>query len=114
MEGETRQTLAPCALHVHVCVCAQVDEAVCALEGMGLTHLVVRSASLPLLRALLRWGEAHAHAWDWGAAGPWGLTPLHLAAVLPDAGATARALLMEGGGARVARLVGGVGWWGAG
>lgn len=46
-----------------------------------------------LVQELLSWEGRYHHTWDWGAPGPFGLTPLHLAAVLPDAGSLARVLL---------------------
>lgn len=45
-----------------------------------------------LLQVLLEWGQQQGHVWDGSVAGPQGLTPLHLAAALPDGGAIALAL----------------------
>lgn len=38
---------------------------------------------------LLTWGINNGHEWDYAAAGPLGLTPLHLAALLDDGGKVA-------------------------
>lgn len=38
---------------------------------------------------LLVWGINNGHEWDYTAAGPAGLTPLHLAALLGDGGKVA-------------------------
>lgn len=35
---------------------------------------------------MLTWGINNGHVWDCAAAGPAGLTPLHLAALLDDGG----------------------------
>ena len=44
-------------------------------------HCLVLQVSL-----MLTWGINNGHVWDCAAAGPAGLTPLHLAALLDDGG----------------------------
>ncbi len=44
-------------------------------------HFLVLQVSL-----VLTWGINNGHVWDCAAAGPAGLTPLHLAALLDDGG----------------------------
>lgn len=55
-------------------------------EGLTLLHHVVRSGSASLVSLVLTWGINNGHVWDCSAAGPAGLTPLHLAALLDDGG----------------------------
>ena len=38
---------------------------------------------------VLKWGINNGYEWDYAAAGPAGLTPLHLAALLDDGGKVA-------------------------
>lgn len=55
-------------------------------EGLTLLHHVVRSGNASLVSLMLTWGINNGHVWDCAAAGPAGLTPLHLAALLDDGG----------------------------
>jgi|APGre2960657404_1045060.scaffolds.fasta_scaffold25230_2 hypothetical protein len=71
-------------------------------DGLNLVHRAVRSGSLPVLRGLLAWGEHHGYDWRPTLAGPHGITPLHLAALLDDAGAAALALIDAYGPAAMA------------
>ncbi|KAG2485925.1 hypothetical protein HYH03_015369 [Edaphochlamys debaryana] len=54
-------------------------------RGLTLLHRAVRSGSIPLLAGMLAWGDSHGYRWRVDAAGPAGITPLHLAAMLDDA-----------------------------
>ncbi len=54
-------------------------------RGLTLLHRAVRSKSLPLLAGMLAWGDSHGYRWRVDAAGPAGITPLHLSAMLDDA-----------------------------
>lgn len=55
-------------------------------SGSTLLHLAVGTGSVPLVAALAAWGRAAEHAWQVDAQGgaAHGLTPLHLAALLPN------------------------------
>ncbi|GFR47637.1 hypothetical protein Agub_g9379 [Astrephomene gubernaculifera] len=54
-------------------------------RGLSLLHRAVRSGSIPLLAGMLAWGDSHGYRWRVDAAGPAGITPLHLSAMLEDA-----------------------------
>ncbi|GIL66303.1 hypothetical protein Vafri_19898 [Volvox africanus] len=54
-------------------------------RGLTLLHRAVRSGSIPLLAGMLAWGDSHGYRWRVDAAGPAGITPLHLSAMLDDA-----------------------------
>ena len=56
-------------------------------------HLAMRRGSLPLIHSLLAWAELHSVRPDWTVAGPSGICPLHLAALLPNAEAVVRGML---------------------
>lgn len=73
---------------------ASASELVADLEGVadhGLTllHHAVRSRNASLVGLVLTWGINNGYEWDYAAAGPAGLTPLHLAALLDDGGKVA-------------------------
>ncbi|KAG1672795.1 hypothetical protein FOA52_002783 [Chlamydomonas sp. UWO 241] len=53
--------------------------------GLSLLHRAVRSGSLSLVSGMLHWGLERGYAWRGDTAGPGGLTPLHLAALVEDA-----------------------------
>lgn len=53
-------------------------------KSLSLLHRAVRSGSLKLLAGVLAWGDAHGYRWPVDCAGPSGITPLHLSALLPD------------------------------
>ncbi|KAL0035224.1 hypothetical protein WJX79_007134 [Trebouxia sp. C0005] len=55
-------------------------------DGLTLLHHVVRSRNASLVSLVLTWGINNGHVWDCTAAGPAGLTALHLAALLDDGG----------------------------
>ncbi|KAG1664465.1 hypothetical protein FOA52_006311 [Chlamydomonas sp. UWO 241] len=57
----------------------------CAGMGDGLSplHRAARSGSALAAAALVQWSHAHGVMPDWGVPGPCGLTPLHMAALLP-------------------------------
>lgn len=59
-----------------------VASAVAGDDGLGLLHRAVRSGSTPMVLAVLGWGVEHRYCFAWDAAGPMGLTPLHLMALL--------------------------------
>ncbi|KXZ55451.1 hypothetical protein GPECTOR_2g1000 [Gonium pectorale] len=54
-------------------------------RGLTLLHRAVRSGSIPLLAGVLAWGDSHGYRWRVDAAGPAGITPLHLSAMMDDA-----------------------------
>ena len=56
-------------------------------------HLAVRRGSLRLINSLLAWAERHSVRPDWTVAGPSGICPLHLAALLPNAEVVVRGML---------------------
>lgn len=66
-----------------------VDLESLADQGLTLLHHAVKSRSASLVSLLLVWGINNGHEWDYTAAGPAGLTPLHLAALLGDGGKVA-------------------------
>ncbi|DBA97467.1 TPA: hypothetical protein ACH3X1_015182 [Trebouxia sp. C0004] len=72
-------------------------------EGLTLLHHVVRSRNASLVSLVLTWGTNNGHVWDCTAAGPAGLTPLHLAALLDDGGRIADELTDACAGA--------LSWW---
>ena len=61
--------------------------------SLSLLHLAMLGGSLPLVRSLLTWAELHLVRPDWTVAGPSGICPLHLAALLPNAEAVVRGML---------------------
>lgn len=65
------------------------------LSGAGLLARAVRSGSAAMVDALLRWGEDAGHVWRADTPGVAGLTPLHLAALAGDGGATALRLIKQ-------------------
>ena len=68
-------------------------------------HLAVRSRSPEVLSALVAWAHDHGVTPDWSTQGSGGLTPLHLAALLPNCEEMVRGILGSGGhGAAVAWL----------
>ena len=72
-------------------VCGSIDP-----PSLSLLHLAMQSGSLPLilsLLALINWAELHSVRPDWTVAGPSGICPLHLAALLPNAEAVVRGML---------------------
>lgn len=70
-------------------------EAVCerAQGGLPPLHLAVQSGSGSLVGVLAEWAGRGGCAWNPAAASPRGVTPLHLAALLPDGAAIASLLL---------------------
>lgn len=52
-------------------------------DGLSLIHRAVQSGNPTVLKVLLEWGREHGHAWQAETPGPGGITPLHLAALLP-------------------------------
>ncbi|MEW5317371.1 MAG: hypothetical protein WDW38_008673 [Sanguina aurantia] len=73
---------------------AGVDAGVRGVHGLGLLHTCLQSQSAELVWLLHAWALLHHHTWDLKCAGPHGLTPLHIAAVLP-AGAPAAVQLLS-------------------
>ncbi|KXZ54384.1 hypothetical protein GPECTOR_5g462 [Gonium pectorale] len=61
-------------------------------RGLSLLHRAVRGGSVPLLAGMLAWGDSHGYRWPVDAAGPAGITPLHLCALLDDADMALRLL----------------------
>ncbi|GAB4817623.1 hypothetical protein N2152v2_004669 [Parachlorella kessleri] len=54
-------------------------------DGLSLLHRALQSRSLPMVQAVLGWGEEAGMPWPSNLPGPLSLTPLHLAAAIPDA-----------------------------
>lgn len=77
-------------------------------EGLSLLHMAVRSGKVEVVEALLAACAKAGHAWDACTPGLAALTPLHLAAVLPDAPTAAAVVdrLLAAGGVPAV-----VGWW---
>ncbi|CAL8467674.1 g7212 [Coccomyxa elongata] len=71
--------------------CGSAAEVVAAVDGAEarggatLLHRAVRSGSAPLLKGLLAWGAAHDYQWKADVPDATGLTPLHFAAIAPNA-----------------------------
>lgn len=63
--------------------------------GLSPLHLAVRSGSAELVGTLTAWAQRGGYEWCLTTPGPRGLTPLHLAALLPDNAAIATLLLGE-------------------
>lgn len=63
-------------------------------DGMSLLHRGAQSGSLPTLHTLLEWGEEAGSPWRCDLAGPAGLSPLHLAALLPSPLSARQAVLL--------------------
>ena len=61
--------------------------------SLTLLHQAMQSGSLPLIHSLLAWAELHSVRPDWTVAGPSGICPLHLAALLPNAEVVVRGML---------------------
>lgn len=53
-------------------------------DGLSLVHKAVQSGSVATLQAVLGWGSDSGKPWRCDEAGPFGVTPLHLCAVVPD------------------------------
>ena len=70
-------------------------------DGLSLVHKAVQSQSAAMLAEVARWGEEASQPLRCDMAGPMGLTPLHLAALLPDAACARQmvALLLRGSAA---------------
>ena len=68
--------------------CGSIDP-----PSLPLLHLAVQGGNLPLIHSLLAWAELHSVRPDWTVAGPSGICPLHLAALLPNAVAVVRGML---------------------
>ena len=68
--------------------CGSIDP-----PSLPLLHLAVQGGNLPLIHSLLAWAELHSVRPDWTVAGPSGICPLHLAALLPNAEAVVRGML---------------------
>ena len=65
-----------------------------ARTNLTLLHHAVMSGSMPVVHALLSWAMAHSVRPNWmTATGPLGVTPLHLATLLPSGGEAVRSLL---------------------
>lgn len=65
------------------------------LDGLSLLHKAVQSGCLDTVEMVLAWGEEASCPWRCDLAGPHGLTPLHLAALLrPVAAAQVAELLL--------------------
>ena len=69
-------------------VCGSIDP-----PSLSLLHLAMQTGSLPLIHSLSAWAELHSVRPDWTVAGPSGICPLHLAALLPNAEAVVRGML---------------------
>ena len=63
-------------------------------DGLSLLHRAVQSGCSVTLATVLGWGEEAGSSWRCDLAGPMGLTPLHLAAILPDSSASRQAVLL--------------------
>lgn len=63
-------------------------------DGLSLLHRAVESRCGATLRAVLGWGEDAGAPWRCDLAGPMAITPLHLAALLPDPAAARHAVLL--------------------
>ncbi len=72
---------------------AAVENLVEGQEELTLLHRAVRSGSLPLVKGIMAWGEQNQYQWPVDKGGPYGLTPLHLAAMLDDDGVIALRLM---------------------
>ena len=69
-------------------VCGSIDP-----PSLSLLHLAMQSGSLPLIHSSLAWADLHSVRPDWTVAGPSGICPLHLAALLPNAEVVVRGML---------------------
>jgi ankyrin repeat protein len=64
---------------------AVVDKLDAMVPGdLNLLHAIVRTNNVELLDEMLTWGINSNHQWDATVSGPRGITPLHLAALLPS------------------------------
>lgn len=61
---------------------AAIAAAVESGDKLGMLHRAVRSGSVAMLTAVLKWAVQHRYRLRWDAPGPLGLSPLHLAALL--------------------------------
>lgn len=69
--------------------CSCANEMVAAIHastssqpgGLSLLHRAVRSGNLALIQGMLHWGKVHSYQWRADRRGPFGITPLHLAAL---------------------------------
>eukprot|EP00887_Chlorella_sp_A99_P007360 scaffold2.g7360.t1 len=60
--------------------------------GTSLLHVAVGTGSVAVVQALAAWAKAQGAGWDVDARGMSGVTPLHVAALLPNGGAMLSAL----------------------
>ena len=77
---------------------ARAEELAGRRDGLSLLHRAVQSQSAAMLAEVARWGEEASQPLRCDMAGPMGLTPLHLAALVPDAACARQmvALLLRG------------------
>ena len=61
--------------------------------SLSLLHLAMCRGDLRVVHPLLAWAELHSVRPNWTVAGPAGLCPLHLAALLPNAEVVVRGML---------------------
>lgn len=79
------------------------DEAIagmnaCCPSGMSLLHVAVGTGSVPLVRELAAWAAGLGYCWEVDArGGNSGITPLHVAALLPNSKDMRAALAGEAG-----------------
>lgn len=75
----------------------ELVEALDAMAGPNLTflHAAVRSQNTELVEVLLEWACTEDYRFKIDAPGPRGVTPLHLAALIPDNGDMADLLTGE-------------------
>ena len=69
-------------------VCGSIDP-----PSLSLLHMAMQAGHLPLIQSLINWAKLHSVRPDWTVAGPSGICPLHLAALLPNAEAVVRGML---------------------
>ena len=89
----TRLGITPKELLYSVPVLERVCGSIDPHSSLSLLHLAMQSGSLPLIHSLSAWADLHSVRPDWMVAGPLGICPLHLAALLPNAEAVVRGML---------------------
>ncbi|KAI3423834.1 hypothetical protein D9Q98_009670 [Chlorella vulgaris] len=86
--------------HLHLSMQATIAAAVqragelACRHGISLLHRAVQSGCGATLRTVLGWGEDAGGSWRCDLQGPQGITPLHLAALLPDPAAARHTVLL--------------------
>ncbi|KAG1668658.1 hypothetical protein FOA52_001264 [Chlamydomonas sp. UWO 241] len=80
--------------------------AAAAPPSLSLLHNVIKCSGVKMISMVCTWATGRGGAADWGVSGPCGLTPLHLAALLPNSAVIVGGILDECGAPAAAAWLG--------